>query len=110
MGCSGGKSISQFDTQLDVVDVQSYDEFYARASARLDEIKADFKEIEEKHTTFLLATGLMDRNLSLGHGLAAMLVAVASENENDFIACNLQFDDNYPGILLDKRDLSDHLR
>jgi hypothetical protein len=47
------------------------------------------KDIEERHARFLVNTGLVNRDLTLGHGLAAMLVAVASENECDFIAINL---------------------
>jgi hypothetical protein len=76
----------------------------------LVDIQQDITEIETKRHDFLQRTGLEGRNnLSLGHGLAAVIVAIAAEKECDFIAVNLQFDDFYPGILVDRSELSEHL-
>jgi hypothetical protein len=112
MGCGNSRdfSLSEIVTDLERVESARYDKFYEEAEKMLKDIHDDASQLDEILTKFVYSTGAHKVNVSLGIALSALLVAVAVENNCDFMASGLQISKKSPGILLPVHRLSENTK
>lgn len=108
MGC-GGSNLTPFpsvNTHMETLSIPDYDVFYNSSAKNLMRLDRAAQQLNGLLDQFQACTGLHGPpERSIGHGIIAWLVGVASYCNGDFKKINLRFVNDLPGILIDSKSL-----